>query len=321
MPSGLFLYSGFNATKKAVTQIFRTADPAACGPTTSTLPTDVPISAGIAQSCAQSSYVNANGVATASFVNFLYDARSQAWYKAAKTTGQARFNPVSLSISGTYVVPYSTPLLNSSGSFAGVYGVDISLDDIEASVNAVKSANTVSYVTVASTNQLLSTSVGEAKTALSGGNVVLRTAAQSSNFIIRESAAFLLNKGITSDGFYTYTGSDGNSYVLQLKSFTDPSTQTATWNIVVVSLVTTTPIAASTSLSNTLTSLSQDLSAYLNDSISAAQYLAFYAGEGAHSPLSSPLISLSSTSWAFVGSMQQTLWGVVNNIPGLTSVR
>jgi len=320
LASGWFVHEGFNAAKGKPTQVYRTGDPASCGSTTSTLPVDVPIKAGIASSCAQSSYVDVNGNPTNSFNNFVFDSRAQPWYTRAETSRVSGFSLPFLSvISGRFVVSYSSPMYNSNGSLTGVYGVDLSLDKIEASVNVIQSANAVSYITVASTNQLLSTSVGESKYVSVGGAIATKSAVNASNFIIRDSARYILNNKITSEGFYSYTGSDGNSYALQLKFFTDQSTQSVKWNIVVVSLVSSTSsILATSALVNTLKSVSQDLTMYLNDSISATGYLSFYAGAGYRCPLTNKLFSGDSIS--FVGLLQQTIWGVVSTIFGNTNV-
>jgi len=64
----------------------------------------------------------------------------------------------------------------------------------------------------------------------------LKKAINATNYVIRESSLYLIQNKTQVDGFYFYTSkTDGRLYVLQYKTWTDPTTASARMKIVVVS--------------------------------------------------------------------------------------
>ena len=230
--NGIFVYATYNSTKRASSYGYRAADPAYCNSTTSTLPGDVKYPALL--NCLQEYYVDSDGSPTYSYVGYSYDPRLRPWYISAKSSGKDAWSPVYRYFSGELGVTYTIPLFSPSNVFEGVLGFDYNLTAVsEILAQVTVTEDVVSYVAVASDFGLIATSTGESLS--NSTSKYPKPATSALNTIIRESSKYLKNSLITADGLYSYTGSDGNTYYIQVAHFIDP-TSTLDWMIVVVGL-------------------------------------------------------------------------------------
>ena len=232
---GLYIYYAWYSDKLAYVYGFRSNDPGHCSATTSKLAIDQ-VKYSLAErsprdNCLQESYINSNGVATYSFSNDNYDPRARPWYKSSAALGVKSWSPIYLFFSGQIGITYTIPLYNPDKSLAGVIGLDYDLSVLEKALYLMQMAGVFSYIVVSSTWNLVGTSTGET---LSLNGVSPKAAYVANNTYIRESAIYLKNNQIESAGSYSYIGSDGYKYMVQVAPWSD-NTATVTWTIVVVS--------------------------------------------------------------------------------------
>jgi hypothetical protein len=190
--------------------------------------------------------------------------------------------------------------------------MDYTLGAVNAMLSVLDTPDMAEYVYVAATGELVATSTGEILTSPDGLSTKLASAA--SNFMIRESFTFLANNHIASDGFYSYTGVDQLRYVLQLSS-----SKTISWKTVVVSLDADRLLLSTGDALLVQSCIGSDLTAFTDDAIYPANYIAFLTGKNRNVPLATPIIE-TATQPKLKGLTQQTLWGCISAFSNSQSV-
>ena len=231
--SGVFLYVAYDPEKLKPAYGYRSADPAICNATTSSLPSDTkytPIT-----NCRQDFYVDSQGNPTNSFENNAYDPRTTTWYTTAKSTGTDAWSPLFITYFGTPAISYSLPIYSSSKKLVSVIGFDYELSSLEGILQLLNTDDTVSYIMETDSRKLIANSVGEPITHTSTNPAApsFKQANEANNAQIKLSAAYIVAHGISAPGEYSFNGLDKWKYTFQLMNFVDP-TKTLKWTIVVV---------------------------------------------------------------------------------------
>ena len=177
-----------------------------------------------------------------------FDVTTRPYYTAG-TAGKASWSSFyDLLINpGHPSISFSVPIYDSSSSLVAVTSVSRHLQLFSDILLRYADRARVVYVLDPAMN-LVATSSNEAVWVSASGS--LKPAAQSSNYLIRDSFMYISSNGISTNSLFTMTApSTGETLVVCMKVFVDPSA-TLDWDIVVVDSLspaapTAAPVAAS----------------------------------------------------------------------------
>ncbi len=249
-----------------------------------------------------------------------YNCTARPWYKqAVQKHGLtwstvftfASTSPQMGSVTGvTLAGPWYIPGSSNTGA-QGVVAVDVDYSTVTPILQAYQQSDMVVYLVETSTYYLVATSSGEVPVV--NGKVITATAAKDP--VVAQSSAFLtgyvFGNTWAADGSY-YTTISGVGYVCNIATYTDSSTSTLAWKLVVcgqeLSLPTQNYV---TPQATALQYTTADINNQLQQIMTIGNLNNFLAGSLQDTPNSNNLIS-TATDPLITGTTQQAVWSTWN---------
>lgn len=204
-------------------------------------------------------------------------------------------------------ITYSVPLVDTSGVLLGVAGLDYVLDDISSMLDSIRIADVTQYIFVTSTLELVASSTLEPTSSVDGLSTRLCT--NTNNTLIRESSRHLVDNKLTTDGIFSYTGSDGQMYTMRTSRWADAG-GSVEWTLVAAAPDRVWAVDLTGVAVHSARCVASDLDAFADDAMYPAQYLTYLAGKTMD-------VAVAPER---KGPAQQTLWGALSSFPNTNSV-